>query len=130
MAINTPQRRASVLGVAIASTLLVVPNGSVSQPDRQTIGLSYSGIQADIPIIITPDCYVPLVGLIGSVAIGEVGLINASDTVLSGEISEYTPLLGAINGSDTILTSAIDPEGLYSEGQIQEYLTIDAPLCD
>jgi len=58
MAINTAARRASVLGVGIVFLTLVVPSGAVSQADRQTVGHSYSGITAGLPVTNTPDCYV------------------------------------------------------------------------
>ena len=46
MAIDTAAKRASVLGFAFAPLLLVVPDGSIDQGDRQTIAHLYSGVLA------------------------------------------------------------------------------------
>lgn len=47
MAVDTRNKRASALGVALAVTLtLPAPDGTVGQPDRQHAAYSYAGIEA------------------------------------------------------------------------------------
>lgn len=58
MAVNTRNRRASVIGLAVAARLVLpAPDGALVQADRQQTAYSYAGILAQ-PLVIfvaTPD---------------------------------------------------------------------------
>ena len=55
MAIDTRNRRASVVGLAMAITLtLPAPDGTVSQADRQHVAVSYSGVKASAALSSRP----------------------------------------------------------------------------
>lgn len=117
MAIDSASRRASVLGVALAFTVLVIPDGAISQPDRQTIAQSYSGITAGVPVIDTEDCFISLTGIIDDSItsltgiieedLSLTGIIDDSVTSLTGIIEENTSLTGIIEDSVTSLTGEI-----------------------
>ena len=130
MAVNTARRRASALGVGLAFTLLIIPDSAITQPDRQTIGLSYSGIEAAVPVIDTPDCFVPLSSLIGNEAQGLTGVIDDTEIAESGIILEFNAFQGAIDSSIIALQGAIDPDGEALNSNIQDSFGINAELCD
>lgn len=47
MAVDTRDKRASVLGLALASLLVLPEPGTLDQPDRQHVAYSYRGITAE-----------------------------------------------------------------------------------
>ena len=50
MAIDSPTKRKSIIAIgAMFIGPIVVPTGTFDQADRQVIGYSYSGIEADAP---------------------------------------------------------------------------------
>jgi hypothetical protein len=55
MAVDTADKRASVLGLGLAALLVLPSPGLIDQPDRQHVAYSYRGIEADNPIVITGD---------------------------------------------------------------------------
>lgn len=53
---NTPNKRASAIGIALAIRLVLpVPDASVDQPDRQQVAYSYAGVAAGNPVVASPD---------------------------------------------------------------------------
>jgi hypothetical protein len=48
MAVDTADKRASVLGLGLAALLVLPSPGSIDQPDRQHVAFSYRGLQADV----------------------------------------------------------------------------------
>lgn len=54
MAIDTRDKRASVLGFGLASLLILPAPGVLDQGDRQQLAYAYRGIQASAPIPATP----------------------------------------------------------------------------
>lgn len=48
MAVDTRDKRASVLGLGLAALLVLPEPGTIDQPDRQHVAYSYRGIQADV----------------------------------------------------------------------------------
>lgn len=50
MAIDSAAKRASVVGVLFAATILIPPDGTVAQADRQTAASMYGGIAAGAPV--------------------------------------------------------------------------------
>ena len=55
MAVDTRDKRASILGLGLASLLVLPAPGSIDQPDRQHVAYCYRGIAASAPIVITGD---------------------------------------------------------------------------
>lgn len=54
MAVDTRNKRASVIGVAMATALtLPLSDGAVAQADRQHVALCYAGIEAGALVIVT-----------------------------------------------------------------------------
>jgi hypothetical protein len=52
MAVDTRNKRASVLGLTLAAlVVLPAPNGSVSSADRLQVSANYSGIAADSGVV-------------------------------------------------------------------------------
>jgi hypothetical protein len=129
MAIDSASKRASVLGVGLAFTLLVIPDSAVTQPDRQTIAHCYSGITASAPVIDTPDCVLPLTSDIDATPTVLSSAINATAIAVNAPISAITALQSVITNKDTNLTSAINIENNF-ESNIQSTFGIDAELCD
>lgn len=54
MAVDTQDKRASVLGFGLAFTLVLPAPGTIDQPDRQHVAYSYRGIEAEQPSLL-PD---------------------------------------------------------------------------
>lgn len=50
MAVDTRDKRASVLGFGLAALLVLPEPGVIDQPDRQHVAYSYRGIAAATPI--------------------------------------------------------------------------------
>lgn len=48
MAVDTQDKRASVIGLGLAALLVLPAPGAIDQPDRQQVAYSYRGIQADV----------------------------------------------------------------------------------
>jgi hypothetical protein len=102
MAVDTRNKRASVLGLTLAAlVVLPAPNGSVSAPDRLQVSANYAGIAADSPIpsVVTPTGAISADGvenyiggsatisaLAGSVDMGTLGG-SISGSVIGGSIS-------------------------------------------
>lgn len=105
MAIDNAQKRASALGVGLAAITLVVPSGAITDGDKQTICSVYSGILADAPIIITPDCFT---GFISSVTdrLGFVGAIQ-DDTGSVSPVAVGCGFIGPIDDSNVGFVSEI-----------------------
>lgn len=129
MAIDSASKRASVLGVALVSSLAVIPDSTIAQADRQTVAHCYSGILADAPIVDTPDCVLPLESNIGRTETNLTGLVNDTAIAVSGAISVFTALQSPISDKDINLSSEIDTENNLTSA-IQPTLGINAELCD
>lgn len=128
MPLDTAVKRASALGVAVA-TLLVIPDGAIAQGDRQTIGDCYSGILATAPVIDTPDCYTAVDSLVEPFN-AVTGLIDAAPIVTAGLISEFTARDSLIDASDVVLSSVINVNGINTDSAIQPVFALDGELCD
>jgi hypothetical protein len=86
MAVDTRNKRASVLGLTLAAlVILPAPNGSVTAPDRLQVSAGYAGIAAT-GVLVTP-----------ADAIGE---LNSDGTVsyLGGDAA-FSTLGGSLAGS-------------------------------
>lgn len=55
MAVDTRDKRASVLGLGLASLLVVPSPGTITQPDRQQVAYCYRGIAAGAAVSIQGD---------------------------------------------------------------------------
>ena len=77
----------------------------------------------------TPFCYLVLEGVI-TLPGGLVGIIDSGITAGSGIINAQNNFTGLIDDSVTAVESIIDTNGVNLDGEIQEYLSINAPLCD
>jgi hypothetical protein len=93
MAVDTRNKRASVLGIATAIALtLPLADGAVGQGDRQHVAFSYAGITAQQAVVSGP------IALIGSVH-GAVRLLGSRHSALplSGSLAGAIPLIGSNN---------------------------------
>lgn len=54
MAIDTRDKRASVLGLGLASLLVLPAPAALDQPDRQQLAYCYRGLSASAPVVVTP----------------------------------------------------------------------------
>lgn len=54
MAVDTQDKRASVLGFGLASLLVLPAPGTIDQPDRQHVAYSYRGIAASVAVVLDP----------------------------------------------------------------------------
>ncbi len=60
MAVDTRNKRASILGLALASAIVFPnPDGTIDNPDRQQTAYSYSGISS-IPVVPTTGFFATL----------------------------------------------------------------------
>ena len=50
MAVDTRDKRGSVLGFGLAALLVLPAPGAIDQPDRQQVAYAYRGIQAGNPV--------------------------------------------------------------------------------
>lgn len=64
MAIDTQDRRASVLGLGLAALLVLPAPGTIDQPDRQQVAYSYRGIAAESSTTLAPDAIIVTVNAI------------------------------------------------------------------
>lgn len=55
MAVDTRDKRASVLGLGLAALLVLPEPGAIDQPDRQHLAYSYRGVMAGEAVIIEGD---------------------------------------------------------------------------
>jgi hypothetical protein len=70
MAVDTRSTRASVLGIGLAAALtLPLSDGTVGQPDRQHVALSYAGIAAETIDAVTADVFVVVGSLVTTVSV-------------------------------------------------------------
>lgn len=127
MAIDTAQKRASALGVALVSTLLIIPGGGIDQSDRQTIAHSYGGILATAPVIDTPDCYTAFEGEI-TASIGFEGVLTDS-CGFSGTIYPYMAFQGQIGATSLGFVGLIDDSDTARQGQLTEYAAFQGKIC-
>lgn len=51
MAVDTRDKRASVLGIGLAALLVLPAPGTIDQPDRQQLAYSYRGLLASVPVV-------------------------------------------------------------------------------
>lgn len=54
MAVDTQDKRASVLGLGLAALLVLPSPGAIDQPDRQHVAYSYRGITAAVAVVLDP----------------------------------------------------------------------------
>jgi hypothetical protein len=88
MAVDTRNKRASVLGFAlVALVVLPAPNGSVSAADRLQVSASYAGIAADSP---TPGVVTPT-GSISAISVENYIGGSVTISVLGGSVSGPIP---------------------------------------
>jgi hypothetical protein len=57
VAVDTRDKRASVLGLGLASLLVLPSPTALDQGDRQQVSYSYRGIAASAPVSVTPASY-------------------------------------------------------------------------
>jgi len=129
MAIDTASKRASALGVGLAFTLLVIPDGTIAQADRQTIANSYSGILAAEPVIDTPDCFAAFIGHIDT-KIGFIGAIDDQTNAFIGPIDAApTASIGVIFTKIGFIGTIDDaPSGFI--GKLDDKIGFDGEICD
>lgn len=106
MAVDTASKRASALGIGMATVALIIPSGVIGQAERQTIAHCYSGILADFPVIDTPDCITEL-----------QSPIDDSPTLLTGAIIDSVAYTGVI-GPDSVSFTGLIVEDLNLTGVI------------
>jgi hypothetical protein len=128
MALDTAAKRASALGVVVA-TLLIIPDGTIAQGDRQTIGDCYSGILAAAPVVVSPDCYTAVDSLVEPFN-AVTGLIDDAPIVTAGLIGEFTARNSLIDASDIVLSSVINENGINTDSAIQPVFALNGELCD
>jgi hypothetical protein len=129
MAIDTKAKRASALGVGLVFTLLVFPDGAISQGDRQTSANSYSGILATAPVINTEDCYVPFIGNITD-EIAFTGIINDDPVAVEGIINaDPVAVLGTLY-PEIAFNGIIDDSDSGFIGDIADYIAFVGNICD
>ncbi len=129
VAIDTKQKRASALGFLFLGAVAIVPDGAIGQADRQQSLSSYSGILVDPPVIVSPDCYVPFIGVInescgftGSIdgsANAFIGLINAEPVAGIGILYPTKGFTGIIDSSDTAF-----------QGKLTDSIGFEGDMCD
>lgn len=91
MGVDTRNKRASVLGLTLASLLVLpAPDTAIEQPDRQQIAYCYAGVSAMPPVLATPDA---------------ICVIGPSDVVL---IPEADPIMGSIADDVTVTVGPVD----------------------
>lgn len=127
MAIDTAQKRASALGVALISTLLIIPGGGIDQSDRQTIAHSYGGILATAPVIDTPDCYTAFQGPITE-SMGFEGAVTDS-CGFNGIVTSYMAFEGHIGETSIGFVGPIDDSDTARQGKLTEYAGFQGKIC-
>lgn len=55
MAVDTRDKRASVIGLGLAALLVLPEPGTIDQPDRQHVAYAYRGIEAGEAVVIAGD---------------------------------------------------------------------------
>ena len=129
MAIDTPTKRASAIGVGLVFVLSIIPDGTISAGDRQTSANSYSGIIAEFPDVSTPDCYVAFNGTITDDC-GFIGTIDGSDNGFIGTIlDDPTATIGTIY-PDIAFNGIIDDSDTGFEGTITDSIGFEGEICD
>ena len=93
MAIDTAAKRASALGVGLAFVLAVIPDGSIDQPDRQTIANSYGGV---LTVVDTQDCFISLNGLINDNPASFESFIADTPVSVTGTIEDSIGLSSSL----------------------------------
>lgn len=116
MAIDTAAKRASASSFDQPYLTLVIPDGTIDQANRQTIGDSYSGILAAAPPVVDA-CVLGLVGEI-TPELGLEGAIGSPNLFLVGNITPELGLVGEIGNENLFLVGDITPE-----------LGLTGPLC-
>lgn len=128
MAIDTAVKRASVLGVGLVFTLLVIPDSTIAQADRQTIANSYGGILASAPVIDTEDCFLAFQGAITDRE-GFIGFINDDPVAVIGLINDDpVATIGTIFPNKAFEGPLTDSEGF--EGEITDSEGFEGDVCD
>ena len=128
MAVDTVAKRASALGVGLVFTLLVVPDSTIAQDDRQTIANSYGGILATAPIIDTEDCFLAFEGPINETA-GFIGVINDDPVAVTGVINDDpVASIGTVFPDIGFEGLVTDSEGF--EGEITDSEGFEGEICD
>lgn len=129
MAIDSARKRASALGAGLVFAMFVIPDGAISQPDRQTIANTYSGIEAQFPDIDTPDCFAPFIGHIDS-KIGFDGRIDDQTNAFIGVIdADPTASIGVLFPKIGFI-GIIDDDPNAFIGEIDDKIGFDGEICD
>lgn len=55
MAVDSRDKRASVIGLGLAALLVLPEPGTIDQPDRQHVAYSYRGIEAGEAVVVAPE---------------------------------------------------------------------------
>ena len=122
MAIDTAAKRASALGVAAVFTTLILPDGAISQPDRQTIGNSYSGITAELPTVNTPPCYETFISVIDGDENAYQSVIDGNGIAAQSDITQFLALESQVE-QFVALSSIIDANPVATDSEIDDSVT-------
>jgi len=126
MAIDSASKRASVLGVAIVSTLLIIPSGTIAQPERQTIAHCYSGILAGTPVIGSDDCILSLTsGMNGTVGVIS-GMVDPAAPVASNSVG----VISGMTATGVGVTSPLIDEDVGVISGLNDTVGVESGFCD
>jgi hypothetical protein len=128
VAVDSAAKRASALGIGLVFTLLVVPDSTIAQSDRQTIAHSYSGIAADAPDVNTPDCYVGFDGEVSGNSAYQ-GLIDSSNTGFTGLIDGSGHAAQGLVYGNKAFNGIINPDDVGFEGEITGSEGFEGDIC-
>lgn len=129
MAIDSAAKRASALGIGLVFTLLVIPDSTIAQPDRQTIAHSYSGILATAPVIDTQDCFLSIISTISDEPLSIVSTIGDGLSVGSAVNDDILSITSTIKDNLSVVSS-INDDDLSITSAIKDSLSITSVICN
>lgn len=129
MAVDTAGKRASALGIGLVFTLLVIPDSTIAQPDRQTIAHSYSGILATAPVIDTQDCFLSIISTISDEPLSIVSTIGDGLSVGSVVNDDILSIVSTIKDNLSVVSS-INDDPLSVVSSIKDNLSVTSVICN
>lgn len=129
MAVDTAGKRASALGIGLVFTLLVIPDSTIAQPDRQTIAHSYSGILATAPVIDTQDCFLSVTSVINDDPLSITSAIGDGLSVGSVVNDDILSVTSIINDGLSVV-SIIEDGPLSVTSKIKDNLSVTSIVCN
>lgn len=130
MAVDTRNKRFSILGIAQPFPCVFAdPDGTISAPDRAQIIFLYSGIALSAPVVVSPDCFIALLGDINSEKAFVVGGIDSKESYGVGVIISTLQRTSGIDASVLILGGVLSSSALLLSSGIQGALGIEGHLC-